>query len=172
MGVRGQHHGDAVGRGIGGRNTDALSLSGAERWERAETFPKPTRVLNLGARKERPLCDEYDLLEQAAQTLKYAGTPEEVLRAFQQAVVECAPETTVRILAPGLPCEISHDRCRKQLSATVGGSMADKLPVLGEAQHWESRDESACLPGAKVFLAHMVKKFRACEAEKERQEHR
>jgi L-ascorbate metabolism protein UlaG (beta-lactamase superfamily) len=41
-----------------------------------------------------------------AQTLKYAGTPEEVLRAFQQAVVECAPETTVRILAPGSPLRV------------------------------------------------------------------
>jgi hypothetical protein len=52
------------------------------------------------------LCDEYDLLEQAAQTLKYAGTPEEVPRAFQQAVVECAPETTVHILAPGEPLRV------------------------------------------------------------------
>jgi len=41
-----------------------------------------------------------------AQTLQYAGTPEEVLRAFQQAVVECAPETAVRILAPGEPLRV------------------------------------------------------------------
>jgi len=38
-----------------------------------------------------------------AQILKHAGTPQEVLRAFQQAVVQRTPETTVRILTPGGP---------------------------------------------------------------------
>ena len=35
--------------------------------------------------------------------LKYAGTSEEVLQEFQQAVGQLAPETTARILAPGEP---------------------------------------------------------------------
>ena len=43
-----------------------------------------------------------------AQTLKYAGTPEALLREFQQAVVQRAPETTVRILAPGEPLLVTE----------------------------------------------------------------
>jgi len=43
-----------------------------------------------------------------AQTLKYAGTPEELLQLFQQAVVQRAPETTVRILAPGEPLIVTE----------------------------------------------------------------
>jgi L-ascorbate metabolism protein UlaG (beta-lactamase superfamily) len=35
--------------------------------------------------------------------LKYVGTPEELLRSFQRNVAECAPKTTVCILAPGEP---------------------------------------------------------------------
>jgi L-ascorbate metabolism protein UlaG (beta-lactamase superfamily) len=35
--------------------------------------------------------------------LKYAGTPEELTQRFQQATARLAPETTVRILAPGEP---------------------------------------------------------------------
>ena len=37
------------------------------------------------------------------EMLKYAGTPEAVLREFQQTAAQRAPETTVRILAPGEP---------------------------------------------------------------------
>ena len=35
--------------------------------------------------------------------LKYAGTPQEMPREFQQAAAQRAPETTVRILVPGEP---------------------------------------------------------------------
>ena len=37
------------------------------------------------------------------QVLQYAGTPEALLREFQQGVAEHAPQTTVRVLAPGEP---------------------------------------------------------------------
>lgn len=41
--------------------------------------------------------------------LKYAGTPQELPREFQQAVAQRAPETTVRILAPGEPLKVTTD---------------------------------------------------------------
>ncbi len=43
-----------------------------------------------------------------AQVLKYAGTPEELLQAFQQAMTQRAPETVARILVPGEPLLISE----------------------------------------------------------------
>jgi L-ascorbate metabolism protein UlaG (beta-lactamase superfamily) len=44
-----------------------------------------------------------------ALALKYAGTPQELLREFQQAAAKLAPETTVRILAPGEPLQVTTD---------------------------------------------------------------
>jgi L-ascorbate metabolism protein UlaG (beta-lactamase superfamily) len=41
--------------------------------------------------------------------LKYAGTPQALLREFEQAVAKLAPETTVRILAPGEPLQVTTD---------------------------------------------------------------
>lgn len=41
--------------------------------------------------------------------LKYAGTPRELLQEFQQAAAKLAPETTVRILAPGEPLQVTTD---------------------------------------------------------------
>lgn len=43
-----------------------------------------------------------------AQTLKYAGTPEALLRDFQQAMRQRAPETAARILAPGEPLFVTE----------------------------------------------------------------
>ena len=43
------------------------------------------------------------------ELLKYAGTPKEMLQEFQQAVAQCAPETTVRILVPGEPFQVITD---------------------------------------------------------------
>ncbi len=42
-----------------------------------------------------------------ALALKYAGTPELLLQEFQQATAKLAPETTVRILAPGEPLQVT-----------------------------------------------------------------
>ena len=41
--------------------------------------------------------------------LKYAGTPQALLREFEFAVDKLAPETTVRILAPGEPLQVTTD---------------------------------------------------------------
>jgi L-ascorbate metabolism protein UlaG (beta-lactamase superfamily) len=43
------------------------------------------------------------------ELLKYAGTPQEMLQEFQQAVAQRAPTTTVRILAPGEPFQVTID---------------------------------------------------------------
>ena len=43
-----------------------------------------------------------------AETLKYAGSPEALLRDFQQATQQRAPETAVRILAPGEPLLVTE----------------------------------------------------------------
>jgi L-ascorbate metabolism protein UlaG (beta-lactamase superfamily) len=43
------------------------------------------------------------------ELLKYAGTPQEVLQMFQQAVAVRAPATIVRILAPGEPFQVTTD---------------------------------------------------------------
>jgi L-ascorbate metabolism protein UlaG (beta-lactamase superfamily) len=40
--------------------------------------------------------------------LKYAGTPRELTREFQQAAAKLAPETTVRILIPGEPLLVTE----------------------------------------------------------------
>lgn len=40
--------------------------------------------------------------------LKYAGTPQELTQQFQQAVARLAPQTTVRILAPGEPLLVTE----------------------------------------------------------------
>jgi L-ascorbate metabolism protein UlaG (beta-lactamase superfamily) len=40
--------------------------------------------------------------------LEYAGTPQQVTQEFQQAVIERAPETTARILAPGEPLVVTE----------------------------------------------------------------
>jgi len=42
--------------------------------------------------------------------LKYAGPPQTLLREFELAVSRLAPETTVRILAPGEPLQVPPDR--------------------------------------------------------------
>ena len=42
------------------------------------------------------------------ETLKYAGTPNELLREFQQAVLHRAPETTACILVPGEPLLVTE----------------------------------------------------------------
>jgi L-ascorbate metabolism protein UlaG (beta-lactamase superfamily) len=42
-----------------------------------------------------------------AELLKYAGTPQEMLQEFQQAVAQRAPATTVRVLAPGEPFQVT-----------------------------------------------------------------
>jgi L-ascorbate metabolism protein UlaG (beta-lactamase superfamily) len=44
--------------------------------------------------------------------LKYAGTPEALLQEFQPAVANLAPETTVRVLAPGEPLVVTEDTFR------------------------------------------------------------
>jgi quinol monooxygenase YgiN len=44
-----------------------------------------------------------------AQTLKYAETPEELLQAFQHAMIQTAPETEARILAPGEPLRVTEE---------------------------------------------------------------
>jgi L-ascorbate metabolism protein UlaG (beta-lactamase superfamily)/quinol monooxygenase YgiN len=43
-----------------------------------------------------------------AQTLKYAGTPEELVLAFQQAMIQKAPETEARVLLPGEPLIVTE----------------------------------------------------------------
>lgn len=48
-----------------------------------------------------------------AQTLKYAGTPEELLWAFQQAMIQRAPETATRILAPGEPLLVTENAYKR-----------------------------------------------------------
>ncbi len=47
-----------------------------------------------------------------ALALKYAGTPQELLWEFQQAVAQRAPATTVRILAPGEPLLVTEERAQ------------------------------------------------------------
>lgn len=44
-----------------------------------------------------------------ALALKYAGTPEVLLREFRQATAKLAPETIMRILAPGEPLQVTTD---------------------------------------------------------------
>lgn len=44
---------------------------------------------------------------QDVELLKYAGTPQEMLQEFQQTVALLAPATTVRILAPGEPLQVT-----------------------------------------------------------------
>jgi len=39
--------------------------------------------------------------------LKYAGTSQALLREFERAVAQLAPGTTVRVLAPGEPFQVT-----------------------------------------------------------------
>ena len=57
-----------------------------------------------------------------AQTLKYAGTPNELLRALQHAMIQRAPKTVARILAPGDPLLVTEaDRLAGNAGGTVAG---------------------------------------------------
>jgi len=46
---------------------------------------------------------------QDVELLKYAGTPQALLREFELAVAQRAPDTTVRVLAPGEPFQVTPD---------------------------------------------------------------
>jgi len=46
---------------------------------------------------------------QDVELLKYAGTPQALLREFELAVAQRAPDTTVRVLAPGEPFQVTTD---------------------------------------------------------------
>jgi L-ascorbate metabolism protein UlaG (beta-lactamase superfamily)/quinol monooxygenase YgiN len=65
-----------------------------------------------------------------AQTLKDAGTPEELLQAFQQAMSQRAPETAPRILAPGEPLIVTEEggQAGKADGTVIGPALDRALP--------------------------------------------
>ena len=95
-----------------------------------------------------------------AQTLKYAGTSEELRRAFQQAMIQCAPETATRILAPGEPLRVPEaDRRAGNAGGTVSGDEVTGVVIGPDIDRSEPRPLIAVLdakPGQADELRELI----------------
>ena len=71
--------------------------------------------------------------------IKVAGTPQQVLDAFTQAVARCAPQTVVRVLTPGQPLQVRD-------AIGDGSGPHPATPPSGVAWHTPGRAEGQVRP--------------------------